>query len=224
MGQRFTDLGFDEWVKHVFDHAVTDPEWHFDAYADDWAGTPIVTTRYVTRLFENAEEPLRPFSDAQVNQGLWYMASNCCSSIMVDVLEDPTVPWPELRRCICSIRSLFERCFAKRCSNHLSHLGEPGANPINGVCYMWWDVFPALGANDDPSKRERDQAILDVMRDTIELPCDACRESALHGLGHWHGSYPDAVVPIIDDFLRRFPEIRDQLRTYAFGAMEGYVL
>jgi hypothetical protein len=34
MSKVLTDLSFDEWVRHVFDHPVTEPAWHWDENAD----------------------------------------------------------------------------------------------------------------------------------------------------------------------------------------------
>jgi hypothetical protein len=58
----------------------------------------------------------------------------------------------------------------------------------------------------------------------LALPHDACRESALHGLGHWHHAYPDQTADIIDEFLARNEGIRDELRRYAMAARCGCVL
>jgi hypothetical protein len=224
MGQRLTDIPFDEWLKHVFDHDLSDPAWYWDLDADHWAGPPTTTAQFITRLFENADQLLRPFSDAQLNQGLWYIVSHACSSMMLDVLHESRVPRDDRRRCLSSILSLFRQCFAVRCSEHLSHQDGPGAKPLNSVCYMWWDIFPTWGNPDDPSCAEQDQQLLDVMANTLAIPSVACRESALHGLGHWQHQYPDEVENIIDAFLGTAPDIRPDLAQYAFSARQGHVL
>src|SRR5439155_17455989 len=105
---------------------------------------------------------------------------------------------------IASIESLFEKLFARVCTDHLSHLDRrdvpASVNPINVVCYMWWDLFPRLDEPDDPSWRELDETILDVLRGILSLSSIACRESALHGLGHWYVLSPDRVETIVDEF------------------------
>ena len=65
--------------------------------------------------------------------------------------------------------------------------------------------------------------LLDVMRHTLALPHDACRESALHGLGHWHRASPAETADIIDGFLARNEGIRDELRRYALAARCGCI-
>jgi hypothetical protein len=118
---------------------------------------------------------------------------------------------------------LFEQVMAVRCSPHLSHLDEPGANPLNGACYMWWDILPIHGSPDEPARAEFDAEVLKVQRRILAIPHDACRESALHGLGHWALYYPQ-VSEIIDENLRQTPDLRSELVAYAERAKIGYVL
>ena len=51
----------------------------------------------------------------------------------------------------------------------------------------------------------------------------ACRESALHGLGHWHDVYPAEVELIIDRFLSGYRELRPETVNYAKIARCGCV-
>ena len=190
-----------------------------------WDGPPAVTVQFLTRLFEHAPDVLQPYSDAQLNQGLWYIASNACSNHMF-ALMDERVPWPARERCIGSMHDLFAQCFAKRCTAHLGHLPEtePGASPLNLVCYMWWDILPVGGQPDDPNGVPLNREILGVMESTLQLDSVACQESALHGLGHWYLHYPQRVAEIIDHFLKRQKGLREELRQYAMSAQRGCVL
>jgi hypothetical protein len=106
----------------------------------------------------------------------------------------------------------------------LGHLDEQPTNALNMVCYMWWDIIPIAGQRDDPQRYAFDQECLSVMASTLELPSDACRESALHGLGHWARQYFDQTTAIIDDFLRHHTDIREPLRRFALTARSGCVL
>ena len=224
MGKQLKNLRFEEWLSHVFDHPVDDHRnaWYWDIDRDWWEEDSAETLHFMTRLFENAEDLFQPYSDAQLNQGLWFLASNACSSHMF-ALMNASLPWSARRRCIASIHQLFEQCFARRCSPHLSHIDEPGANPLNAVCYMWWDIIPLYGKPDDPEHREMDEAILQVMESTLQLDSIACRESALHGLGHWQHAYPRRVGEIIDRFSMRQPALPEKLREYMLNAYVGYV-
>jgi len=224
-GRPFCDLTFEEWVLFVFDHHVDDSrlEWYWDIDADRWEGPPALTVEYLTRAFENSQSVFAPYSDSQLNQGLWYLASNACSSHMF-ALMDASVPWPARQRCINSIHMLYKDCFAKRCTPHLGHLDEPGAGPLNSICYMWWDIIPLAGLPDDPARREMDQAILQVMDATLQLDSIACQESALHGLGHWQPHYAGRVEEIIQGFLGHNKLLQENLRAYAMSALNGCVL
>jgi hypothetical protein len=69
-----------------------------------------------------------------------------------------------------------------------------------------------------------DDAIPHVMARTLRLASEACRESALHGLGHWHRAHPDRATTIIDAWLAGDPCISPELRQYALSARRGCVL
>jgi hypothetical protein len=73
-------------------------------------------------------------------------------------------------------------------------------------------------------QKEFDETILGVLESTLQLDSIPCRESALHGLGHWQPYYPERVGEIIDQFSMTRPEMPDKLRTYMLNAYTGYVL
>ena len=227
MGRPLTQLTFEQWLTYVFDHPVRESgqEWYWDLDVDWWDGPAADTVQFLTQAFENAAVLFQPYSDAQLNQGLWFLASNACSNHMF-ALMDSSVPWPARQRCVRSIHLLFEECFAKRCTPHLSHLPEPepGAGPLNLVCYMWWDIIPIGPKPDDPTRTELDREILGVMESTLQPGSIACCESALHGLGHWKSSYPQRIEEMIEAFLQSHQGLREELRTYARSAYQGCVL
>ena len=226
MGKELTDIPFERWVSYAFDHPVPSPggrEWFFEIDGDWWdpSRRPEVTVAYLIKLFEKAPEILISFSDAQVKQGLWFLVDNSCSDHMF-VLLNKGVPWSERECCIYSIYTLFERFFVPRCSPYLSHLQtceteSTEMNPLNMICYMWWDILPIHGA-------EVDATCLDVMRMILNLNSVACRESALHGLGHWVYTYQQKVEATITAWLARNPRLTSELRKYALAAQKGRIL
>ncbi len=232
-------LSFEQWVTSVFDHPLPargELAWyHADRSWDDnegmWLDTsqyPQTTVAYLTTLFENASSALVAFSEAQVNQGFWYLVDNACSDSMFTLL-DTRVPWSERKRCLFAMFTLFERFFASRCSPHLSHLDTMQTdtsyiNPLNSICYMWWDILPLHGKPEESALREIDAACLEVLRQILDLESEACCESALHGLGHWSYAYRQQVQAIIDAWLARHLHIEDELKTYALAARKGHVL
>jgi hypothetical protein len=220
---RLTFLRFEEWITHVFDHEVTDPQWYFEPDADYWQAPSPVTLEYVTRLFEDPAPVLGLFSDEQINQGLWYLVSSSASDHMF-ALQDEEVPLDIRCRCVRAFAGIFGKVFAVRCSDHLSHLDEPGVRPLNGICYMWWDVLPLYGRSDIPARRPLDEECLNSMDAVLRLGSIACQESALHGLGHWAAQYPQRVREIIELFVQSHPGLRAELTAYAASASRGCIL
>jgi hypothetical protein len=217
-----SDLTFEEWILYVFDRPVEQPEWYWDINEDLIEEPPDKTVTYLTRLFEKADKIVAPYTDVQVNQGLWYIASSDCSNHMFTLLDE-AVPWPDRQRCIRSMVTLFEGCFARRCTPTLSYLNEPGYSPINMICYMWFDVVPIYGRPDILERADVDREFLDVMEEILKINSDACRESALHGLGHWEAGYRGRVHNIVRRFLWHNPFLRSELRAYARKAWNGDV-
>ena len=225
MGQLLSALSFEQWLAHVFDHPAADDrlEWYFDPGSDGWDGPPPTTIQFLTRAFEDAAHLFEPYSDNQLNQGLWYLASNACSNHMLALLDE-RVPWLHRQRCLRAMVALYRQCFNPRCTPTLGHLDEQPANPLNRVCYMWWDILPVAGQPDVPARQAFDQECLQVMAATLALPNAACQESALHGLGHWAMYYPQPVAALVNAYLQNNPEIRGPLKQYALAARSGAVL
>jgi hypothetical protein len=223
MGQPLTQLTFEQWLAHVFDHPVREPAWYFDLDAGWWDGPALDRVRFLTRAFEGAKTHFQPYTDAQLNQGLWYLASNACSSHMF-AFSDETVDWAVRQRGLRAMRSLYAKCFAPRCAPVLGHLDEPGGNPLNLVCYMWFDLLPLFGQPEDGGRAALDREMLNLMAGLLEIDSVACQESALHGLGHWHYVYPEQTSAIIDAYLQRSTALRPELRQYAFSARRGCAL
>jgi len=219
-----------DWIAHVFDHPVTNPAWHFGDTPPEWEeDSPDRNAAFIADAFERSGELLAPFSDEQLDQGFWYLLGEIHFEFM-DSLMDQSVP-PTLRlRALRSLVPLFEQVMVVRCSPHLSHLDkrgtnplERGAKPLNSACYMWWDILPFRFCPELSGRPEFNSQVVAVQRQILTIPHDACRESALHGLGHWAMHYP-GVANIIDEFLARTPDLRPELVAYAQRAKTGAVL
>jgi len=215
-------LTLSDWIAHVFDHPVTDPAWHWSLDAPELEDVPERDATFIAETFERSGMLLSGFSDEQLRQGLWYLASGDCSNFMF-ALKEPTVPLDCRIRALRSFVPLFEQVMAVRCSPHLSHLDEQPANRLNVVCYMWWDLLPICGASWEPDHVEFGTEVLRVLARLLSIPHDACRESALHGLGHWR-LYQQSAEAIVDDWLARTPGLRPELVSYAECARIGDVL
>jgi hypothetical protein len=222
---RLSDLAFREWLEHAFGHEVRFQQapWYFDPDHDWWDPTPAQAINYLTRLFENPAPALEPFADRQIAQGLTYLVDTMASGDS-GWFYSTEVPVRGRIRCVEAIATFFERLFRSRCTPHLSHLSEVDAGPLNGVCYMWWDVFPSLALAGDPDLPALHDAALSTMKRILHLDSLACQESALHGLGHWQPKYQERVAAIINHFCETYPETDPRLLVYAKSARCGCVL
>ena len=222
---RLSHLAFQEWLEHAFGREIRIQQapWYFDPDHDWWDPTPAQAITYLTRLFENAEPALEGFADRQIAQGLTYLVNTMASGDN-GWFYSTEVPVGGRIRCVEAIAPFFERLFRQRCTPHLSHLSEVDAGPLNGVCYMWWDVFPCLALTSDPNLPILHDAALNTMERILHLDSLACQESALHGLGHWQPKYEERVATIIDNFREASPETDPRLLTYAKSAKCGCVL
>lgn len=129
-----------------------------------------------------------------------------------DVLESDRIS--VLRR----MRAVFTDLFPRRCLPLIAHNASVPIPPWNSLCFMWWELLPRHGATSLVSLTEIDRALLDLMAELIEEHHIAVKESALHGLGHWHASWPDEVRSRIDDHAQAIPMV---LRDYALAARWG---
>ena len=222
MGElREVDVSLSEWVAYVFDHDVTDPAWHFDINAPYINLAPAAAAQLISEAFENGGELLRPFSDAQLNQGFWFLVSNGGSDYMF-CLSDASVLLALRRRALRSFVPLFQQVMVPRCTPVLSHFDEAGASPLNSACYMWWDLLP-LNWTAISADTAFVADVFAVLGELLAIPHDACRESALHGLGHSIFFTPGGA-PIIDTFLEQNRDLRPELIAYAKAARTGCIL
>lgn len=224
-GRRLTDLSYEDWIEHVFSHEVRkyQAQWYFDADADWWDGPAALTISHMTRFFADPEPPLTYFADSQIAQGLNYLIDSGASGQLL-ALSEVSVPLEARLACVRAIENLFVKLFAARCRPHLSHLDEAGSGPLNGICYMWWDIYPFAPGAEGPDLRAFEEAVVTVMERSLQIPSPACQESALHGLGHWLRADADRITVIIDRFLDDNPDLRPALRAYAHSARSGCVL
>jgi hypothetical protein len=95
MPKQLENLSFEQWLAYVFDHPIEEHKnaWYWDIDRDWWNETPAETIQFLTQAFENAAEVLEPYSDAQLNQGMWFMqiipAPTICLPSWTKVLRGP---------------------------------------------------------------------------------------------------------------------------------------
>ena len=211
-----------DWVNYLFDQPVTEDGWVWTPGTPGWEDPPVRIATLVAETFEDAGRLLARFTDAQLDQGLRFLISMTGSEYLY-LLNDLTVPLPGRLRVLRSFVPLFEQIMARRCPARYEDLRKPGASPLNGICFMWWDILPISAEPENPAYAEFDAEVLRVLRSLLAIPHDACRESALHGLGEWADQYP-LIAEIIDDFLRSTPNLHPALVAYAERAKTGAIM
>ncbi len=210
---------YQEWLKHVFDHEVRGhllPQWYFDDDAPVFETSDDEIVELISQTFQNAGKDLIKYTDAQVDQGIWYFVSMSGSNFLHS-LESSEVPIKKRLKAIENIFHLYSDYFAKRCDETLSHLSEEGA-PLNSSCYMFWDISPLTVSK----TQEIQNAVLNVLEKILTINHRACRESAFHGLSEMFFSRCEEMQKIIDNFLGK-TKLDEKLLTYARDAREGRV-
>jgi hypothetical protein len=222
--RRIVEASFEEWIGFLFNRPSGDTHWCFDEQDLEWKVPQELTAEYLAQTFEAPQMWMAKFSPQQVADGLAH-TWNTSMGDLFRLLVDPTVTWQLQKRVIEALIPLYQHCFSKLCHPGLSHLNECGDNPLNGVCYMFWDVCLLSPQPEDRANRDRDNACLRVMEQTLRIDHDACRESALHGLGHWASSYPSRVESIIQQGLKAVRKrLRKELLAYADNAQIGNIV
>lgn len=219
------------------------PEWAIAVLTDEdrgqWNSSPQMELKKLTELFslgsELLGEYLNELSTKDLNDGLWNVVG---SSGLLNHLFDQGVDNQTKVDCIASIRFLFFDLFSQRCRPVLSHglkTYPEDFEPLNSICYMWWDLFPTWGSPDSTATKTIDSAILEVLNEILHSENISCVESALHGLGHWHLNYAEETELIIDRFLKETNpaklsklsggdlSVENKLRDYAKAARIGCV-
>ena len=239
---RIARFGFEAWTKWIFDHPVTEREWWFDiADVEEggrWLDRPTWrVVRFMTRPFEDPAPCLAPYSDDQIDQGLWFIFHEA-NSAHIRSLTDGRVSYAVRLRCLRAIVALHERLFVPRCAEVLNHFREPepGAIPLNSICYMLWDLvyeatrvgpleWDSRGARwRKPSTNAKfDGQMLGALQRVLAMPHKACQEAAIHGLWHFQRGHPGKASAIIDEYVSRNPAIDPRLRQYALRARGGEI-
>jgi hypothetical protein len=203
---------YESWLNRVFGRTKHQSGPEFDA-------EPATLVDLIGRTLAHCGRDLTRFSDKQVNRGLWALFQYP----LVSPLQDPTVPATARTASILAIKTLYTDCFMRRARPVLSHCNEPGASPVNSICYMLWDITP-IGVWGTVAGCAYFDLALEVLEYALYLPHPACVESALHGLGHLGGGTARRVHTVIERWRTQGAPSRSELLTYAECADEGLLL
>jgi hypothetical protein len=213
-----------KWIEFVFERPETPNGWYFDLEIEPFEAeaSPQLIIELVTQTFLQAEKDLGRFSNSQVAAGLNYVFNNSCSNLVFE-LKAQSLPLANRLKFLESIESLYQHCYRKRCVEALGHRNEGISDPLNLSCYMLWDVTPLMYWEDDPQRKALYSGVVLLLERCLNIPHEACIESALHGLGHVHSYAPEEVEEAIDGWLRRSSQHRNELIQYAKAARVGNV-
>ncbi len=215
---------YSEWLEHVFDRPVTPGGWYFDEENTSFDASEIEIVALVARTLENCGADLARYSDEQVNHGLKYIFEAGCSDTVHALMSDD-VPAGLRLQALSAIKTLYRDCFGPRCAPVLGHVNAPGANPLNFICYMLWDVSPLSywERKASPERTRFYDAVVDVLEDALTSTNPACVESALHGLGHLLSSHVERVTRVIAAYLGENVFVSPELKKYAQQASVGNI-
>lgn len=216
---RRDNVTFEQWLDETFGGAVSGETYPQFVPTDEWPD-PVadrLLVDYLTRLFEHSKEALRYYSDRQIAAGLWELGPGDAHCLF-----NPDIEIAARERLIGSVATFFRDFFAVRCLPKLSHLDKAETEPLNGICYMWWEVITWGWAKGDPDAERLKSKDLEVIEAVLGIAHPACREAALHGLGHMV-RHSDRALEIIDRFLAKAPELDPALLDYARACCSGCI-
>ena len=204
------ELPFEDWIVGVFDETVEDP----------WP-PPAQELAHLSRLFADPAGALEGLDDEEIGVGLWSVLDSGGAGTAL-ALNDASLPLADRIACIRLIPTLYRELFVPRCQERLGHLSEQGGR-LEMICYMFWDVACFGGPPGEREGNLLEDAVLDVLEDTLALDHAACQESAIHGLGHRIGRHPERAPAMLDRWLRTKAERDPRLRRYAESARTGCI-
>jgi hypothetical protein len=218
------DLSLEGWVSQIFDHPVKADSfwkdvdaWHYRTW--DPMAHKALALEFLTRLFEDPGELPQRFTRGQIDHGLTYLLSVSEYTTLPCDLE---LPWPDRRRCLASMATLYEQLIAPVYGDDLGHLARRATGSITGS-YMCWDTSPIYTAIEGPEFKLIEGELLTVFRKVLTLKSEACLESVLHALGHFKQYWRSPSEEIVAVFLQR-DDISSELRRYAELAARGDIL
>lgn len=209
------DIQFNEWCALVFGAPAEEARPRMPYLDKD------TRIRFIARLFAGFEEHSLKYADDVVAEGLRNLIDPGLSDEMF-LLFDNDIAVAKREEAIQSLSGIFDY-FSHKCLANLHAKRGSVLNSPNYLCLVWWDVFPANPASDDPGRREVDASFLTLFKNALRSPSPVVQEISLHGLGHWQHAYPKEISKIISGYLGRNPGISAELKEYAETAREGMV-
>jgi hypothetical protein len=130
-------------LNHIFNRPTTEPAWYWQDHWEEgiFDDDPLSAFTFIETLLKDIKTDLSPYSDDQIGLGLEYVFNNANSNLACDF----KVAEIHIERKVEAIRSsfaLFRDIFNPRCEPMTSAFSKEKSSPLNGICYMFWDICP----------------------------------------------------------------------------------
>ena len=161
------------------------------------------------------------WSDSQMAKGIHHLYGRG-SCYVAEISKLP--PGPQVDDFFASLTHLYTDLFEVRCSRFFSHLdrGPEQPNPLNGPCYMLWDMDAGIDSFRFSGISSHVDNSLLLLERLAESTQPAVFESAIHGLGHMIVRFHDRCQPPFERILAR-DNTPTELRQYAYNAIYYYI-
>jgi hypothetical protein len=211
-------------VNYLFERPVPQgqqQEWYWDDDLEVFEATPLEWTRFQAAIFANSAKDLAKFSNEQVGMGLNYLMSNAVSDVPYAAI-DADVPLDEALRMMRAMPLLWRDCIGPRMASDQAPVGH-SEGWLGYACYMWFDVWPTYRNVRDV--RAWADAVWDVLKQMLAVPCRAVQIAALHGIGHAGRDLDrwQEVDAAVSAFVMSVRDDDEELRNYAEAARTGNV-
>jgi len=247
------EIPFDAWLDYLFGIPVRPSGFRESDDWWDEQENPALAVAYLTRLFTSADSLLARYPHDQIDRGLWFLAGESGHlQPLLDPPVPWDARRRGLLAIGALYSGLFARACTNHLG-HLDRGPEPVAPLNSICYMWWdlfptWGgqngAQPQSAGDRERAHRARrqrrarqqvtmladeahlqsvDDSLLQVMARTLRLESEPCREGALHGLGHWHHTYPERTTAIVDVWLQEQPRISSELHRYALSARSGCV-
>ena len=220
---------FEEWLDCYFEpyDNVNSPWDRFPPGGEDhpaFRGNADEIVDLFTFTMRSSGTELKRFSDQQVGVGLDNLLNNHFADV-ANIVRDGATTNDKKVAALRSIKVLYTDCLSRRAAPVLGHRNEKApCKPLNGICYMLWDVTPLSHWPDADRGAAMYPVIIEVMEQALQSSNCAVVESGLHGLGHCVYKRKDLAVAAIDRFLeKRRGQVRQELIEYALQARTGMI-
>jgi hypothetical protein len=209
-----------EFESFLFDRPLTGTPWYFDQNSHPYEVQGTETLQLVHHVLLNSQSLPTRYSNEQISHGLNFLINPSCSDICY-LFVDSSLNQGLRASTTMAIYEVFEKIFQQKClqSVPFESLSEPESKGLNWICYMWWDIFPRHGIPTSAACSEVDMAIIRTLNRIAQLPSFACKESAIHGLGHWASARPEIVAHVFD----LIPDVPANLVEYMALAKTGHI-